>query len=143
MSLRWRISSSKIPHEVVKPGQIVKVKVMDVDVKRQRIALTMRLNDAPGIAADKRISRGINPKSAAQPERPTAAVATTAKPPTAADGVVRLRSRKGQAKEVSGEIAFVTIAHRNQLEAPIRISSRTFPLFGPRLAPRESLDGRS
>ncbi len=35
----------KDPHEVVKPGQIVKVKVLEVDVKRQRIALTMRLND--------------------------------------------------------------------------------------------------
>jgi uncharacterized protein len=34
------------PHEVVKPGQIVKVKVMDVDLKRQRIALTMRFDDA-------------------------------------------------------------------------------------------------
>jgi protein Tex len=38
----------KDPHEVVKPGQIVKVKVMDVDVKRQRISLTMRLDDTPG-----------------------------------------------------------------------------------------------
>jgi uncharacterized protein len=38
----------KDPHEIVKPGQIVKVRVMDVDVKRQRIALTMRLNDPPG-----------------------------------------------------------------------------------------------
>ena len=33
----------KDPHEVVKPGQVVKVKVIDVDLKRQRIALTMRL----------------------------------------------------------------------------------------------------
>lgn len=41
----------KDPHEVVKPGQIVKVKVMEVDVKRQRIALTMRLDDVPGMAA--------------------------------------------------------------------------------------------
>jgi len=40
----------KDPHEIVKPGQIVKVRVMDVDVKRQRIALTMRLTDAPGDA---------------------------------------------------------------------------------------------
>jgi len=38
----------KDPHEVVKPGQIVKVKVLDVDVKRQRISLTMRLDEAPG-----------------------------------------------------------------------------------------------
>ena len=35
----------KDPHEVVKAGQIVKVKVLEVDVKRQRIALTMRLDD--------------------------------------------------------------------------------------------------
>jgi uncharacterized protein len=41
----------KDPHDVVKPGQIVKVKVLDVDAKRQRIALTMRLDDAPGISA--------------------------------------------------------------------------------------------
>jgi uncharacterized protein len=38
----------KDPHEVVKPGQIVKVKVMEVDEKRQRISLTMRLDDALG-----------------------------------------------------------------------------------------------
>jgi uncharacterized protein len=38
----------KNPHDVVKPGQIVKVKVIDVDVKRQRIALTMRLDGAAG-----------------------------------------------------------------------------------------------
>jgi uncharacterized protein len=36
----------KDPHEVVKPGQIVKVKVVEVDMKRQRIALSMRLDDA-------------------------------------------------------------------------------------------------
>ena len=36
----------KDPHDVVKPGQIVKVKVLEVDVKRQRISLTMRLEDA-------------------------------------------------------------------------------------------------
>jgi uncharacterized protein len=41
----------KAPHEVVKPGQIVQVKVLDVDVKRQRISLTMRLDDAAGMAS--------------------------------------------------------------------------------------------
>jgi uncharacterized protein len=41
----------KDPHEVVKPGQIVKVKVLEVDVKRQRISLTMRLDDVPGSAS--------------------------------------------------------------------------------------------
>lgn len=45
----------KDPHEVVKPGQIVNVKVMDVDVKRQRISLTMRLDDGPGGAMSSRL----------------------------------------------------------------------------------------
>ncbi len=35
----------KDPHEVVKAGDVVKVKVMEVDVKRKRISLTMRLAD--------------------------------------------------------------------------------------------------
>jgi uncharacterized protein len=38
----------KDPHEVVKPGQVVKVKVLEVDLKRQRISLTMRIDDAAG-----------------------------------------------------------------------------------------------
>ncbi|GAC56036.1 putative transcriptional accessory protein [Gordonia hirsuta DSM 44140 = NBRC 16056] len=36
------------PHEVVRSGQVVKVKVMDVDAERQRIGLSLRLNDEPG-----------------------------------------------------------------------------------------------
>ncbi|MCP4875162.1 MAG: S1 RNA-binding domain-containing protein, partial [Gammaproteobacteria bacterium] len=36
----------KDPREVVKTGDIVKVKVMSVDVKRKRIALSMRLDDS-------------------------------------------------------------------------------------------------
>ncbi len=38
----------KDPREVVKAGDIVKVKVMDVDIPRKRIALSMRLDDKPG-----------------------------------------------------------------------------------------------
>ena len=33
------------PHEVVKSGQVVRVKVLEVDVERQRIGLTLRLDD--------------------------------------------------------------------------------------------------
>ena len=36
----------KDPHEVVKAGDVVKVKVLEVDLARKRIALTMRLDDA-------------------------------------------------------------------------------------------------
>ena len=42
----------KDPHTVVKAGQVVKVKVLEVDEKRKRIALTMRLADeAPKVSA--------------------------------------------------------------------------------------------
>ncbi|WP_292979533.1 Tex family protein [Nitrosomonas sp.] len=37
----------KDPHQIVKPGQIVKVKVLAVDAARQRISLTMRMDDIP------------------------------------------------------------------------------------------------
>ena len=37
----------KDPHTVVNAGQIVKVKVLEVDLQRQRIALTMRMGDEP------------------------------------------------------------------------------------------------
>lgn len=42
------------PHEVVRSGQVVKVKVMEVDVERQRIGLSLRLDDEPGQQAPKR-----------------------------------------------------------------------------------------
>ncbi|WP_454631454.1 Tex family protein [Bradyrhizobium cenepequi] len=38
----------KDPREVVKPGDIVKVKVLEVEVARKRIALTLRLDDETG-----------------------------------------------------------------------------------------------
>jgi uncharacterized protein len=38
----------KDPREVVKPGDIVKVKVLEVEVARKRIALTLRLDDEVG-----------------------------------------------------------------------------------------------
>ncbi|WEV28839.1 Tex family protein [Streptomyces sp. 71268] len=37
----------KDPRDVVKPGDIVRVKVLDVDVPRKRISLTLRLDDEP------------------------------------------------------------------------------------------------
>lgn len=36
----------KDPHEIVKAGDIVKVKVLEVDIERKRIGLSMRLGDA-------------------------------------------------------------------------------------------------
>ncbi|WP_375540226.1 Tex family protein [Nocardia sp. XZ_19_385] len=43
----------KDPREVVKSGDVVKVKVLEVDVARQRIGLSLRLDDEPGGATAK------------------------------------------------------------------------------------------
>jgi uncharacterized protein len=43
----------KDPREVVKPGDIVRVKVLEVDVGRKRIALSLRLDDEAGAARPK------------------------------------------------------------------------------------------
>jgi uncharacterized protein len=43
----------KDPREVVKPGDIVRVKILDVDKARRRIALTLRLDDEVGSRADR------------------------------------------------------------------------------------------
>ena len=43
----------KDPRDVVKPGDIVRVKVLEVDKPRKRIALTLRLDDEAGARADR------------------------------------------------------------------------------------------
>ena len=48
----------KDPHTVVKVGQVVKVKVLEVDEKRKRIALTMRLTDSAPVAGSTPNQRG-------------------------------------------------------------------------------------
>ncbi|MCG3469416.1 RNA-binding transcriptional accessory protein [Xenorhabdus bovienii] len=52
------------PHTVVKTGDIVKVKVMDIDLNRKRIGLTMRLDEQPGEAPARRSgSQSSNPRN--------------------------------------------------------------------------------
>ena len=53
------------PRDVVKAGDVVKVKVLEVDVPRKRIALTMRLNDEVG--AEKRSRQPENNSSPRSP----------------------------------------------------------------------------
>src|SRR5574340_599232 len=67
----------KDPHTVVKAGQIVKVKVLEVDEKRKRIALTMRLTDAASQPAGKpevaqRDNRGQRKPAGGKPNRASA-----------------------------------------------------------------------
>ena len=44
----------KDPRSLVKAGDIIKVKVMEVDVARKRIGLSMRLDDQPGAQQESR-----------------------------------------------------------------------------------------
>jgi uncharacterized protein len=66
----------KDPREVVKPGDIVKVKVLDVEVARKRIALTLRLDDEVGSKKDAAApsrdnSRSSGKMSSSTPRKPT------------------------------------------------------------------------
>ena len=60
----------KDPHSVVKAGQVVKVKVLEVDEKRKRIALTMRLSDEAPKAGAKSEQGGANRPKSAESRRP-------------------------------------------------------------------------
>ncbi|MFB4196227.1 Tex family protein [Streptomyces carpaticus] len=59
------------PRQVVKPGDIVRVKVLDVDVKRQRISLTLRLDEErpAGGSRGERGERGERERSGAPRQR--------------------------------------------------------------------------
>jgi protein Tex len=65
------------PREVVKPGDVVRVKVLGVDLARKRVSLTLRLDDEPGggerrqPARQERRDRGRPPRDARrrQPDR--------------------------------------------------------------------------
>ncbi|WP_038185933.1 Tex family protein [Vibrio rhizosphaerae] len=56
------------PREVVKAGDIVKVKVMEVDVARKRIGLSMRLSDEPG-QTSRATARNQTARPAQKPQR--------------------------------------------------------------------------
>jgi protein Tex len=80
----------KDPQEVVKPGQIVNVKVMEVDEKRQRISLTMRLDDAPDSRSRSGEARG--DAGAAMPRDPR-----DRRPPEAKRAPARVEPKPGGA----------------------------------------------
>jgi len=58
----------KDPREVVKAGDIVKVKVLEVDIPRKRISLTMRLSDDAALAQKGRVESA-GPRGAKMPRR--------------------------------------------------------------------------
>ncbi len=65
----------KNPHEVVKAGDIVKVRVVDVDLPRKRIALSMRKDDGSARPAAGAGDRRAPERKSARPQKPPAAAA--------------------------------------------------------------------
>ncbi|OZD66497.1 RNA-binding transcriptional accessory protein [Rhodococcus sp. 05-340-1] len=62
----------KDPREVVKSGDVVRVKVMEVDIPRQRIGLSLRLDDEPGAGGGKDSARGQQDRPRGQGRAPGA-----------------------------------------------------------------------
>jgi uncharacterized protein len=60
----------KDPREVVKAGEVVKVKVLEIDLKRRRIALSMRLNEQPLAKPEQPSQKKEKEKEAAPPKSP-------------------------------------------------------------------------
>lgn len=58
------------PHQVVKAGDIVKVKVLEVDINRKRIALTMRLDEQPQPKSSGNTSAKATSSAGAKSQRP-------------------------------------------------------------------------
>jgi uncharacterized protein len=68
----------KDAREVVKTGDIVKVRVLEVDVARKRIGLSMKLGDAPGRharAGQNRFEGAMRGQRAPRRDEPAAATA--------------------------------------------------------------------
>jgi uncharacterized protein len=89
----------KDPREVVKPGDIVRVKVLEVDVPRKRIALTLRLDDETGAKAE-RSPPGASRNNARASSSPSAA-RSTSKPQQGAGGALADALRRAAEKQKS------------------------------------------
>jgi len=65
----------KDPHEVVKAGDVVRVKVLEVDLKRNRVALTMRMSERPQPSSRPQETRAPKPQQMKASPPPSASSA--------------------------------------------------------------------
>lgn len=87
----------KDPREVVKPGDIVRVKVLEVDVPRKRIALTLRLDDEAG-AKPERSSPGASRNNVRASSSPSSAK-NASRPQQGAGGALADALRRAAEKQ--------------------------------------------
>ncbi|BCJ34557.1 RNA-binding transcriptional accessory protein [Actinocatenispora thailandica] len=82
------------PRDVVKSGDVVKVKVLDVDIARKRISLTLRLDDEPGAAGERRNGAARRGERGPRTER--------AGQPAARSGQQRTGQQRGDRRQPAG-----------------------------------------
>jgi len=86
----------KDPREVVKPGDIVKVKVLDVEAARKRISLTLRLDDEIAKAGKAQASTG-------EKSRSSSASSAARKPAQASGGGALADALRRAGEKAGGE----------------------------------------
>lgn len=86
----------KDPREVVKPGDIVRVKVLEVDVPRKRIALTLRLDDELGAKPDRNARS--EPRVDTRPSSKSPAPRKAPQPATSSGGALAEALRRAAEK---------------------------------------------
>jgi uncharacterized protein len=84
----------KDPRDAVKAGDIVKVKVMEIDLPRQRIGLSMRLDDEPGQSRSRAAGGAEDPRRGRPGSRPVAAPKPAPAPANSAFADALLRAKK-------------------------------------------------
>jgi len=96
------------PREVAKSGDVVKVKVLSVDIPRNRISLTMRTEDpAEAGSGDARPSRGPRgprqvPKPKSSPSQGTVPADSSSAPPSRRGGGPRAAANRGGETSATG-----------------------------------------
>jgi uncharacterized protein len=86
----------KDPREVVKSGDIVRVKVLEVDVARKRIALTLRLDDELAAKPDRNARS--EPRNSSRPSSNAPASRKTSQPNTSGGGALAEALRRAAEK---------------------------------------------
>ncbi|MBK1837034.1 RNA-binding transcriptional accessory protein [Azospirillum sp. YIM B02556] len=96
----------KDPHTVVKAGDVVKVKVLEVDIPRKRIALTMRMGEEaprPARREERRDDRGPARQPQQQDRRPATPAAKAAPKPAKAPEPLNSAFAEAFARAQSGK----------------------------------------
>jgi uncharacterized protein len=92
----------KDPRKITKPGDVVRVKVLEVDPKRRRISLTLRLDEASQ-ARPTTAPTGIAPRGAEKRLRPAETGSVRGDPaPASGDAMAEAFRRAGSAGKTPG-----------------------------------------